>query len=198
MSGAYCRYCDRRCFVDRVVPGSVVTHLATCPKGMAHDRAALGVDHTTAINPLARHAGYLYIASSWRNEPYTAVLDRLRREGFPLYDFRNPEGGTAFAWSDIDPQWRSWTAREYVQALNHPRAVAGYASDFAAMQRADTIVLVLPAGRSAHLELGWAAGQGKRTAILTRDGEEPELMAKMIDLVTDDLDQLVDWLSEAS
>ena len=27
----------------------------------------------------------------------------------------------------------------------------------------DTFVLVLPCGRSAHLELGWAVGQGKRT-----------------------------------
>jgi hypothetical protein len=45
------------------------------------------------------------------------------------------------------------------------------------MEWADTCVLVLPCGRSAHLEAGWFCGQGKRCIILTRDGEEPELMA---------------------
>lgn len=148
----------------------------------------LGVLHPARLCP------FLYVASSWRNTGYSAVVERLRREGFPLYDFRNPGAGTAFAWDDVDPGWRSWTAREYVQGLEHPLAVAGFASDFAAMQRADAVVLVLPAGRSAHLELGWAVGQGKRTAILTRDGEEPELMAKMVDLITDDLDEVVGWL----
>jgi hypothetical protein len=58
MAGAYCRYCDRRCFVDRqvIVAGEVVWsgHMATCPAGMDHDRAVLGVDHRQAHNPLAQ------------------------------------------------------------------------------------------------------------------------------------------------
>lgn len=54
MSGAYCQYCDRRCFVDRVLPdGSWSGHMATCLQGMEHDRRETGYDHTTAINPLA-------------------------------------------------------------------------------------------------------------------------------------------------
>jgi hypothetical protein len=58
MAGAYCQYCDQRCFVDRqvIVAGVVVWsgHMATCARGMEHDRAALGVDHTTAHNPRLR------------------------------------------------------------------------------------------------------------------------------------------------
>jgi len=53
MAGAYCKFCDHRCFVYRVVPGSNVTHLATCPEGMALDREKLGVDYTTAVNLMA-------------------------------------------------------------------------------------------------------------------------------------------------
>lgn len=49
--GPYCQNCDRRCFVERFVPDSNVTILATCPKGMAHDRERTGYDHTTAVNP---------------------------------------------------------------------------------------------------------------------------------------------------
>jgi len=55
MAGAYCMYCDHRCFVYRqvIVAGEQIWagHMATCLKGMAHDRRALGVDHTQAFNP---------------------------------------------------------------------------------------------------------------------------------------------------
>jgi hypothetical protein len=57
MAGAYCRFCDHRCFVPRVLPDGprkgTSLHLATCPKGMEHDRQQGGYDHTTAINPYA-------------------------------------------------------------------------------------------------------------------------------------------------
>lgn len=63
------------------------------------------------------------------------------------------------------------------------------------MQWADTFVLVLPCGRSAHLELGWAAGHGKRTAILLNGDHEPELMVKMVDHLATDLTSLLSWLA---
>ncbi|MCR6647780.1 MAG: hypothetical protein NVV70_06430 [Cellulomonas sp.] len=145
--------------------------------------------------PLTPPARRIYVASSWRNPDQPKVVDLLRARGFEVYDFRNPPGRSGFSWSEIDPWWRSWTAEEYIAALEHPLAVAGYASDFAAMQWADTFVLVLPCGRSAHLELGWAVGAGKRTVIITRDGEEPELMAKMVDHIAVGLDDALDYLS---
>lgn len=138
--------------------------------------------------------GYVYVASSWRNNQQPAVIATLRAAGIDCYDFKNPEGRTGFAWSEIDPDWLGWTAEQYVAALDHPAAIAGYESDFNAMQKADTFVLVLPCGRSAHLELGWAVGAGKRTYILTSDGEEPELMAKMVDGIATSLFELLGWL----
>jgi len=137
---------------------------------------------------------YVYVASSWRNSFQPAVIAVLKAAGIACYDFRNPDGGKGFAWSEIDPEWLAWTAADYIAALDHPQAQEGFDADFGAMQRADTFVLVLPSGRSAHLEAGWAIGQGKRVAILTQDGEEPELMAKMADLVTANLFDLLGWL----
>lgn len=55
MAGPYCMYCHRRCFVLRVVPDGPSEgwegHMATCRKGMEHDRKVTGHDHTTAVNP---------------------------------------------------------------------------------------------------------------------------------------------------
>jgi len=56
MAGAYCKFCGRRCFIDRVIPGGPLKgrsfHLATCPAGMAHDLKATGYTHQSAINPV--------------------------------------------------------------------------------------------------------------------------------------------------
>jgi hypothetical protein len=85
---------------------------------------------------------------------------------------------------------------EYLNALTHPLAESGFAFDFSAMQKADTFILILPCGRSAHLELGWAVGQGKKTIILL-DGPvvTPELMYKMVDHLVTDLPQLMEVLN---
>lgn len=55
MAGAYCRYCDHRCFVLRVVPDGPHEgwsgHMATCKRGKAHDLESLGYNADTATNP---------------------------------------------------------------------------------------------------------------------------------------------------
>ena len=123
----------------------------------------------------------IYVASSWRNHFHPEVVEHLRYDGHEVYDFKNPcPGNTGFNWREIDPDWETWTKEEYREALDDPIAKAGFASDFDAMKWADTFVLVLPCGRSAHLELGWACGAGKQTLILL-DDMEPELMTKMVD-----------------
>jgi len=57
MAGAYCKFCNTRCFVYRqvIVGGELVWagHMATCPKGKAHDRSVLATDADTAHNPMA-------------------------------------------------------------------------------------------------------------------------------------------------
>jgi hypothetical protein len=140
--------------------------------------------------------GYVYVASSWRNPLQPAVMAALSAAEIPAYDFRNPEGGTGFHWSEVGVVAgdNSSPVEEYLAGLEHPRSVAGFDSDFAAMEKADTFVLVLPCGRSAHLELGWAVGAGKRTAILLEDPCTPELMYRMVDYLAPSLFDLLGWL----
>lgn len=150
--------------------------------------------------PMSDKPEYVYVASSWRNPIQTAVCTTLRASGIPHYDFKNPsEGETGFHWSDIMADYHSDThlchVVDYWTGLHHPVAERGYRRDYEAMVKADTFVLILPCGRSAHLELGWAVGQGKRTAILL-DGPlvTPELMYKMVDYLAPSLFDLLGWL----
>lgn len=138
--------------------------------------------------------GYVYVASSWRCPMQPAVIATLRRVGIDCYDFRNPPGG--FGWEQIGgrPFSRLEAVDNYLKMIDHPRAIEGFAADFDAMQRADTFVLVLPCGKSAHLELGWAVGAGKRTAILLDDMVEPELMYRMVDYLAVTVGDLLGWL----
>lgn len=119
----------------------------------------------------------IYVASSWRNSYQPFVVEHLRNDGHEVYDFRHPfHGNSGFHWSDIDTDWQAWDPKAYRAALMHPIAGEGFDSDYGAMQWADTCVLVLPCGRSAHAEAGWMAGQGKRTIVYIPEPVEPELM----------------------
>ena len=140
----------------------------------------------------------IYVASSWRNERQPLIVQRLRDAGHEVYDFRNPiPGDNGFQWSKIDADWQLWGASEFREALSHHAAEAGFANDLGAMECADAFVLVMPCGRSAHLEAGWAIGQGKPTCILLDSQDEPELMYKLADVVINE-GELDHWVASVS
>ncbi len=101
----------------------------------------------------------IYVASSWRNNYQPEVVQFLRNSGFEVYDFKNPTSGdNGFHWSEIDEDWEDWTVEQYEEGLNHSLAEEGFQKDFNAMKWADACVVVMPCGRSAHLEAGWFCG----------------------------------------
>ena len=138
----------------------------------------------------------IYLASSWRNTYQPSLVTLLRDCGHEVYDFRNPSPDVkGFHWEEIGLDPKTCIANQYIQAITtHPRAALGYMSDIRAMEWADTCVLLLPCGRSAHLEAGWFAGRGKRLIILTRDGEEPELMALMANHISAQISEVLEIL----
>ena len=137
----------------------------------------------------------VYVASSWRNAYQPEVVDAVRKAGHEVYDFRNPPHGRGgFHWSDVDGKWQDWSTKEYCAGLVHPVAESGFKADFDAMEWADTCVLVLPCGRSAHAEAGWFAGKGLKTIVYLPEKQEPELMYKLFDHVTDDLQEVIGFL----
>lgn len=141
----------------------------------------------------------IYLASSWRNTRQPEIVTTLRGAGHEVYDFRNPAPGeNGFAWSAIDHAWQAWNAEQQIAALDHPTARRGLSFDFCGMQWCDTLVMLQPCGRSAALELGWAVGAGKLTAVLMCDEQEPELMIRLADMLTTSTEELLSWLDRTA
>jgi len=127
-----------------------------------------------------------------------SVLVAMLSAGHEVYDFRHPvPGNTGFSWSKIDPAWKLWTPSVFREQLQHPLAGVGYGFDWEAMQWADTGVLLLPCGRSAHIEAGYFVGAGKPLIILLDNGE-PELMYKMATCLCVDAIELLNSLDALS
>jgi hypothetical protein len=120
----------------------------------------------------------IYVASSWRNTFYHTTTDFLRECGHEIMDWRTTEKG--FGWDQVSSiDKRDWTGPYYRDhILQHPRAVEGFEYDISLMHAADCCVLLLPSGRSAHIEAGIFIGWGKRVFVYIPVFDEPELMYK--------------------
>jgi len=139
----------------------------------------------------------VYVASSWRNDYQQDVVCKLRKAGYEVYDFKHPaEGNVGLHWSEIDKNWQNWTTDQYRTALGHDYAQFGFNRDLDAMKDADACVLVLPCGKSAHLEAGWMKGAGKKVIAYIPPfcRMEPELMYKLLDGVASDIPELLAML----
>lgn len=141
----------------------------------------------------------IYAASSWRNQLQPEVVTRLRTEGYEVYDFRHPApGNEGFSWRQTDPAYDASEPanhRRWHMMTSHAIARSGFKLNYDAMKAADAFVLVLPSGRSAHLEAGYAAGAGKRLIVLMPEPQEPELMYLMANAIVATVDEVVGCLA---
>lgn len=138
----------------------------------------------------------IYVCSSWKNEIYPTMLEFLRRNCHcDVWDWRNPPSGDrGFSWSEIDEKWQSWTVSSYKSGLATKRAWHGFLLDKHGIDTADKVILLLPSGRSSHLEAGYAVGNGKPLAIFMPEGEGADLMYKFAQLITNDWSELGGWI----
>lgn len=137
----------------------------------------------------------IYLASSRRNTHFDSMLRTLRGFGFEVYNFK--DANAAFAWESCgvgsSMQWDPSTRR---QALRSEEACDAFANDRNAIEDCDALVMVMPCGRSAHLELGYAAGIGRPVFVYDPAGnEEPELMIKFAEIFSTPV-ELIDALND--
>lgn len=111
----------------------------------------------------------VYVIGSLRNQEVPKVASFLRAMAFQVFDDWYAAGPEA------DDYWKDYEksrGRTYAEALKGKAAQNVFAFDKANLDAADAAVLVLPAGRSGHLELGYMAGRGKQTFILKAPDED--------------------------
>jgi nucleoside 2-deoxyribosyltransferase len=135
----------------------------------------------------------VYLIGSLRNENVPVVAKQLREQtGFEVFDDWFSPGPEA------DDFWRKFEKKRgstYKEALNNWSAKHVFEFDKFHIDRADIVVMLMPAGKSGHLELGYSLGKGKRGYILF--DKEPERWDVMYQFATDiffNIDELVEEL----
>jgi nucleoside 2-deoxyribosyltransferase len=146
----------------------------------------------------------IYLASSWKNQQQPNAVMKLRGMGHEVYDFRIPTlENVGFNWKQCQmeggEQINMHDIALYIRHITHnSMAQTGFKLDYDALNWCDTCILLLPCGRSAHLEAGYAIGQGKETFIvLDKDGFEPELMYLLADHICETFGDLIVSLNHA-
>lgn len=133
----------------------------------------------------------IYLIGSLRNPKIPLVANTLREAGHDVFDDWYSAGERA------DDYWKEYEAvrgRSYAEAIAGRMAEHVFGFDYRHLQRCRVAVLVLPGGKSAHMEFGWCIGQMKRCYVLFE--EEPDkdrwdLMYKLAQGVVFDVDELV-------
>jgi nucleoside 2-deoxyribosyltransferase len=136
----------------------------------------------------------IYLIGALRNQRVPSVAKTLRAEGFDVFD----------DWFAPGPEADSFLlAYEKERGHSYKEALQGHAAkhvfnfDKNHIDRCDIGVMVMPCGKSGHLELGYMRGQGKPVFILF--DEEPERFDVMYQFATDvffNADDLIEALQE--
>jgi len=122
----------------------------------------------------------IYLIGSLRNKKIPYIAKEIRELGFEVFDDWFSPGPEA------DDFWRKYEkvrGSTYKEALNNYAGKHIYEFDKFHVDRADIGILCMPAGKSAHLELGYMIGQGKPCYILF--DEEPERWDVMVQFAKD-------------
>lgn len=139
----------------------------------------------------------LYLIGSLRNPKIPELAKKLRAEipDTEVFDDWYAAGEKA------DDYWKTY---EQERGRGYEEALAGYAArhvfafDRHHLDRASHVLLVLPAGKSGHMEVTYAKyGAGAKAAILL-DNEDIrwDVMYQFVDHVFGSVEQVGKWLKE--
>lgn len=105
----------------------------------------------------------IYIASSWKNQKRVLMLaERLEQEGFEVDAFcRATDKRYSFHWSELVDTEDELLNYDAIEMLTDPRTQRAFREDKKWLNWSDTVIMLMPCGRSSHLEAGYAKGQGK-------------------------------------
>lgn len=137
----------------------------------------------------------IYLASSWKNEDLVQIwADELRNMGHKVDAFVDSKSGRyVFHFSEIgDP-----SKLDCINFLEDSRAQKAFAEDKKWLDWCECCLLLLPAGKSAHLEAGYAKGKGKHLVIWQYNFPKGEfdVMYGFADLISSDPIEIIKYLN---
>ena len=134
----------------------------------------------------------IYLIGSLKNrEGVQAVAKELRQENYDVFDDWLAPG------PDADDQWKLY---EEARGRTYQEALQGYAAkhifefDKKHLDRCEIAVLVMPAGKSAHLELSYMLQQGKPGYILMDRPDRWEVMVQFATGIAFNMGELMEML----
>lgn len=137
----------------------------------------------------------LYLIGSLRNERVPELAKQLRRE---LSDVEVFDDWYA-AGPEADDCWKEYETsrqRDYISALSGHAARHVFEFDKYHIDRCTHALLVLPAGKSGHMEIMYAQyGSGAKTAILLAEDVRWDVMYQFIPTVIERDEQIGEWIN---
>jgi len=175
MRGLLCNLCN-------VGLGAMKDNPATMRRLMAY------LDHDRSIKSI-------YLIGALKNPRIPEIGNHLRSRGYDVMDEWYTPGAEA------DTNWQAYEkqrGRTYSEALKGRAATNIFLFDRSYLDLSDIVILVMAAGKSAMIELGYAKGRGKQTYILL-DGADPErydIMPGFADKIFGTEEELLLWLEK--
>lgn len=134
----------------------------------------------------------LYIIGSLRNPQIPEIANTIRGccMNVTVFDDWYAAGPEA---DDYWQKYEQGRGNSFGHALVSPAAQNVFQFDKRHLDNSDGALLVMPAGKSGHLELGYMAGKGKWTGVLFPDGEPErwDVMYQFADQVFFDVKDVV-------
>jgi nucleoside 2-deoxyribosyltransferase len=138
----------------------------------------------------------VYLAGSLRNPHITSLTEQLSTalsmRVFSDWYAAGPEA---------DDYWKSYYTAlgySYTEALKQPASKHVFEFDKKHIDMSAVMVLVLPAGKSGHLELGYHLGKGKPGYILLDGADDRfDVMYQFATGVANDVDELIHMIQHS-
>lgn len=125
---------------------------------------------TTQAKSLKPHSHFdFFVSGRWRNRDNVLELTRrIREKGYSAYCFLEASHALHRIKNNPEEDMQNFEKRDW---RNDPYVKEVFKNDMDGEKKSDVFVMLLPAGKSCHIEAGVAYGMGKKCVLI---GEQKE------------------------
>ncbi len=110
-----------------------------------------------------------FVSGRWRNrDNVLGLTQKIREKGYKVYCFLEASHSASRIHNDPEEDMRQFEKRDW---KNDPYVKEVFQNDMDGEKASDVFVILLPVGKSCHIEAGVAYGMGKKCVLI---GEQKE------------------------